>query len=275
MRRLMYGSIINQGVRIQYYRTGDEKPALIFLHGITDSAMCWNRLPLVFEPEYDVVLLDARGHGLSDAPESGYSQVDMAGDVAALVQTLELNHPVVIGHSMGAETAATFAALYPQMVSAVVLEDPPWPETLWGKDPQEVAQNAENFRQKIGYRKSLPVEEIIAIGRQEHPSWDESEYLQWAKAKQLVSPLVAQRYESQKMKWQDVVSKIKCDGLLLVAEVEKGALVTAEVAEEAKKLWRNLEVAHIPGAGHSIHREQYITTRDVIKKFLRKRRRYA
>jgi len=275
MRKLMYGSVTNQGVRIQYYRTGDEKPALLFLHGITDSAMCWNRLPLVFEPEYDVILIDARGHGLSDGPEAGYSQVDMAGDVATVVETLELSQPVVIGHSMGAETAATFAALYPHLVGAVVLEDPPWPETLWGANPEQLQQHKAEFLQNILERKSQSVEQIMENGREKHPGWDESEFLQWAKAKKLVKPTIAQRYDSPQMSWRAVAAKIQCDGLLLIGDVEKGALVTTEIANEAQQLWPNLEVVHVPGAGHSIHREQYISTRDAIKKFLRKRRRYS
>jgi len=273
MRKLMYGSVMNQGVRIQYYRTGDEKPALIFLHGRGDSGLCWNRLPLVFEPEYDVVLIDARGHGLSDAPESGYGQEEMAGDVAAVVQELALNKPAVIGHSMGAETAATFAALYPHMVSAVVLEDPPWPDRLQNATSAEREAAAEQFRQELVKVKAMPLEQIIALGKEENPTWDESEFLQWGKALKLVSPLIAQRYLNPRMPWQEVVSKIQCDGLMLIAETEKGGMVSAETAEEAKRLWRNLEVEYIAGSGHSIHREQYMAARDAIKRFLRKQRR--
>ncbi|MFZ6021307.1 MAG: alpha/beta fold hydrolase, partial [Chloroflexota bacterium] len=60
MPQLFYGHILSEGVRIQYYRTGGQKPPIILLHGLSDNALCWNRLPLVLEVEFDVIMLDAR-----------------------------------------------------------------------------------------------------------------------------------------------------------------------------------------------------------------------
>src|SRR5882672_8468662 len=67
------GDIVANGLRIHYSRTGGDKPALVLSHGATDSGLCWTRVARALEADYDVILPDARGHGLSDAPPSGYS----------------------------------------------------------------------------------------------------------------------------------------------------------------------------------------------------------
>jgi len=47
-------------------------------------------------------ITDARGHGLSNAPENGYSSSDHAADLAGFIDALGLERPAVGGHSMGA-----------------------------------------------------------------------------------------------------------------------------------------------------------------------------
>ena len=81
---------VANGIKIHYTRTGGTKPPLVLSHGITDNGLCWTRLAQFLEPDYDVIMYDARGHGLSDAPQEGYSYTDMAADLAGLIQALDL-----------------------------------------------------------------------------------------------------------------------------------------------------------------------------------------
>jgi pimeloyl-ACP methyl ester carboxylesterase len=82
------GDVKTNGLRMHYYRTGGEKPPLVLAHGATDSGQCWSRVARTLESEYDVILPDARGHGLSDAPERGYTTSDHAGDLAGFINAL-------------------------------------------------------------------------------------------------------------------------------------------------------------------------------------------
>ena len=123
------GDITTNGINLHYSRTENRssaRPSLVLLHGLTDSGLCWPRVVKALAPEYDMILPDARGHGLSDKPATGYAPSDHAADVAGLIRGLGLIRPILIGHSMGAGVSATVAALYPDLVSAVILEDPPW-----------------------------------------------------------------------------------------------------------------------------------------------------
>src|SRR5512139_1092441 len=104
------------GLRLHYTRTGGEKPPLVLAHGVTDDGLCWSPVAAVLAPDYDVIMVDARGHGLSDAPLEGYGPIEQAGDLAGLIKALDLQRPIVLGHSMGASTALVAAARYPELL---------------------------------------------------------------------------------------------------------------------------------------------------------------
>jgi pimeloyl-ACP methyl ester carboxylesterase len=65
---------------------------------------------------------DARGHGESAAPEdrSAYEYPDLAADLSAVLDDLDVDKAVLVGHSMGAATAVRFALEHPNRVSALV-----------------------------------------------------------------------------------------------------------------------------------------------------------
>jgi pimeloyl-ACP methyl ester carboxylesterase len=114
------GYIEANGVRLHYTRTGGAEPSIVLAHGVTDAGPCWTRVAEALAPEYDVIMVDARGHGQSDAPERGYGPVVQADDLAGVIADLGLNRPAVLGHSMGAATALVLAGttlVYPARFS--------------------------------------------------------------------------------------------------------------------------------------------------------------
>ncbi|GIV79284.1 MAG: 3-oxoadipate enol-lactonase [Litorilinea sp.] len=261
------GYVTVNGIQIHYHRTGGEKPPVVLAHGITDNGLCWSRLARALEEDYDLILVDARGHGLSDKPEQGYSREDHAADLAGLIQALGLDRPAIIGHSMGAASAAVCAARYPDVVGCLVLEDPPWrmPDAPADQDPQE---RAAQWREEILKRQQLSKEEIIAQGRTQNPTWSEEEFDAWAEAKLQVSPNVLEFVGQDGLPWVETVKAIRCPTLLVIADPERGAIVTPELARQAAALNPAVEVAHILGAGHNIRREQFDSFLLAVRDFL-------
>lgn len=269
MPRLFYGHVPVEGVRINYYRTGGEKPPLILLHGFSENALSWNRVPVYLEIEYDVVLIDARGHGISGLDEDGSSFEVQAQDVLRVIQELNLKQPVLIGHSMGAHVAALAAAQAPQLVRAVVLSDPPWHDASNHTSQETGAMKMEEWKVWISDLKQKSLDEVIALGRQMHPNWDESEFFQWARGKQQVRLETVEWITANPPLYAEIVSQIKCPGLLITADPKLGSMVTPEVAERVKKLWKKVSVVNIPGAGHNIHRDQIVFYIDALNRFLK------
>jgi N-formylmaleamate deformylase len=262
------GDVVVNGVKIHYHRTGGDKPPVVLVHGITDSGLCWTRLAQALEGEYDLIMFDARGHGLSDAPETGYAPEDHVADMAGLVGALGLERPALIGHSMGAGNVALAIANHPDLARCAVLEDPPWRD---GRDSDEHAAGVEEWRADVVAKKSWTREEIIAEGRADNPSWSEVELAPWADAKLQVDPAVFDWADAggTVWRWRDVVRKIACPVLLVTADPALGAIVSPEIAQEAVRLNPRLQIAHISGAGHSIRREQFEPYVEAVRGFLR------
>jgi len=274
------GYVVANGIRQHYWRTGDgTKPALVLCHGVTDNGLCWTPVARALENDFDVIMVDARGHGLSDgsselttgAPESGYTNADRAADVAALIQALGLEKPIILGHSMGGATVGAVAAAYPELISKVLLEDPAWFED---SAPQQTMTDEERKalvterRAEMLNRAKLSREALIADNCEKSPLWSEEERGNWAIAKQQVSPNIVNVFATVRGPWREVAAKVQCPALLITADVDKGAIVTEAIAEEATEINPNIQVAHIPGAGHNIRREAFATYMDAVKAFL-------
>lgn len=266
------GTVEANGIRQHYWRTGDgSKPALVMCHGVTDNGLCWTPVARALEKEFDVVMVDARGHGFSDAPDSGYTTEDRADDVAALIQALGLEKPIILGHSMGGATAGFAAMKYPGIFSKVILEDPGW----WEQDsrrqtmPEKERQAfVKTRRAEIIRRSRLTVAAQIADNARDRPGWSAEELGNWALAKQQVSPKIVSVYTQARPQWRDVARGIQCPALLITAEIEKGAIVTPAMAEEAREINPNIRVAHIDGADHNIRRAKFEAYMNAITAFL-------
>src|SRR5215468_3963505 len=109
-----------------YARTeNDGAQPLLCLHGVT---RCWQSFqPLIptLALRWQVYALDHRGHGKSGRAK-GYFAIDYAPDAVRFLRD-EIKRPAVVyGHSLGAMAAAAVAAEAPDLVRAVILEDPPF-----------------------------------------------------------------------------------------------------------------------------------------------------
>jgi pimeloyl-ACP methyl ester carboxylesterase len=273
MSNLASANILTNGITLHYYRTEKTAqtrpwPMLVLLHGITDSGLCWPRVVKALAGEYDMILPDARGHGLSDKPPTGYAPQDHAADVAGLIRGLGLHRPMLIGHSMGGGVAATTAALYPDLVGGVILEDPPWRPGPDEGMPQQQAARAAEYRQDILNRKTMTASALIAQRKREQPKWADEEFTDWIVAKQQVSPEVTQYITSPRLPWRQIAPRIACPALLITADVAEGAIVAPESAAEAVRLMPNGRVVHIPGAGHNIRRDQFDAYMTAVREFL-------
>jgi N-formylmaleamate deformylase len=249
--------VSTNGIKIHYYRTGGDRAPLVLLHGITDSGLCWPRVVQHLARHYDMVMVDARGHGLSDAPDTGYSFQDHATDVIGLIQTLRLTQPVLIGHSMGAMTATVVAASMPDHVRAIILEDPPFQASHAELSSEEKAALMVEWQTRIIENKRKTRSALIAARRAESPSWAEDELAPWAEAKLQVDPKVAELALAPRLPWQALIRRVICPILLITGDPEADAVVTPEIANEAAELWPRGEVAYIDHAGHNIRRDQF------------------
>jgi non-heme chloroperoxidase len=92
------------GVQLQVIETGNPLGrSIVFIHGASQCWLQWSRqMKSSVLEDHRLVALDMRGHGLSDKPRDGYSDSKLwADDVNAVIQALNLDHPVLSGWSYG------------------------------------------------------------------------------------------------------------------------------------------------------------------------------
>lgn len=262
--------LVIKGVKLHYYRTGVNKPPLILLHGATDNGLCWTTTAEFLAEQYDVIMLDAQGHGISDRMTPGTTFETFPQQVAALVKELKLKNPVIMGHSMGAGTAANLAATFPDVPKAIILEDPPW--VLSEFDPAKTAEQEKSFKmgtQWLAGLRQLTLEGIVAESRKLDPQWAEEERLPWAEAKQQFDETLFKYQIVNPKPYTETVLKIKCPTLLIIAE--HGG-VSKETAENVAKLWKSKQPykwVQIKGATHNIRRDKFTEYRDTVLSFLK------
>jgi pimeloyl-ACP methyl ester carboxylesterase len=108
-----------------YYEVHGHGPTLVLAHGHACGVRSWDPQLRALADQYRVIVYDARGHGLSEAPRepSAYSQQHMVDDLCALMDHLRLDTAAVGGLSMGGNVALNFAIAHPERVSALILAD--------------------------------------------------------------------------------------------------------------------------------------------------------
>jgi pimeloyl-ACP methyl ester carboxylesterase len=112
------------GVRLSYAeRNGAATgPAVVLLHGFTDSWRCWRPVMDRLPARLRVLAVSLRGHGDSAAPPgAGFAPAAMAGDVARLIAARAAGPALVVGHCMGAQVAQRLALDHPGLVRGLVL----------------------------------------------------------------------------------------------------------------------------------------------------------
>ena len=108
------------GIEMFFIRAGEGYP-LLLLHAGAGSHGFWNQHIPVLSEKYEVFVPDLRGHGKASNPLAQLSYSQMADDVAALINSLELNSPLVCGWSDGGHIALEIGLRHQASAGALVL----------------------------------------------------------------------------------------------------------------------------------------------------------
>lgn len=248
------------GIDIHYRRTGGGKPPLLVLHGLIASGACL--LPLVhgLEDRFDVILPDARGHGNSSAPETGYSYGDLAADVAGLIRELKLEAPILAGHSMGGMTAAVAASELGVAARALILIDPTFISPAWQREVYESDVAADHRRSLQSTRNEL---------------LDQARLKNASRSAELIEHLVDARLHTSlsafeiltppNPDWRELVRNIPVPTLLLIGD---GGVVSLDIARELHGLNPLLQYEVIADAGHGMPYDKPAQVSGVMRAFL-------
>ncbi|MCU7826287.1 alpha/beta fold hydrolase [Kitasatospora sp. DSM 101779] len=110
------------GPALPYAEQGDPAGTpVVLLHAVGDSWRAFEPLMAGLPAELHVLAPSQRGHGGADCPPQGYRPADFAADLAAFLDLLGIERPVLVGASSAGFTVRRYAADHPGRVRGLVL----------------------------------------------------------------------------------------------------------------------------------------------------------
>ncbi len=110
-----------------HVRIGGSGPAVVLLHGFGDTGDMWALIAAKLVAGHTVIVPDLRGMGLSAHPDSGYTKVNEARDIAGVMDALKVQKADLVTHDIGNMVGYALAAQYPARITKWVVIDAPLP----------------------------------------------------------------------------------------------------------------------------------------------------
>ena len=239
--------------RFHYLRWGQAGlPQAVLLHANAACAASWARVGAALADDYEVFALDLRGHGASAAPGS-YGLRAAADDVVGFLEALELDRPLLVGHSWGAAVAVMVASGAESdrpapALAGLVLEDP----------PPSLSADSERLEGLLATLALSPddMRETLLVS---HPDWDPADRATmiegWQQASgDVASSLLAEAGRSGPL--LPLLRRVPGPTLLLRADAACGTLLPDIDWHAARRLLGEGAV-QIAGSTHEIHRSRF------------------
>ncbi len=261
--------------------TADEF-AILLVHGSMSRSEDWENIFPRLATRYRTVAFDLRGHGKSGRASS-YSLPDFAADAVRVIRGVIKGPTVVIGHSLGSLCAIAAAAEAPELVTALVLEDPPIAYTKSWKPDQlarirDALANATDEKALLRFVQGLP---LASPGPRGERTYGETRGFYAAERvvtyyRDVDPAIAAARASGTDQAGLEALPRwlqaIRCPVLVIAGETRLGSLLDDPSEWKLKQAVKDLTVKRFPGTGHLIHGyrpEQFLEN---IEPFLRRLR---
>ena len=233
------------------------------VHGISSNSRVWNTIAESLKDKFNFIGIDLRGRGHSGAP-GGYSLKNHVEDIKKVLQQLNIDKVILMGHSLGAYICIMFAAIYPEFVEKIVLFDgggklsPEQSEKVFeGIKPslERLGKVYESFDEYIEHMKKAPFLQPWYEPMNEYYRY-ELEELDNGKVKSRVKPeTIIEEIENLKnIDISDYYGRIKCPVYILRATEgmmsDNDHLLPEDVLKNMTNAIPKSEVINIEGTNH-------------------------
>lgn len=256
-------------------RAANPEGTIVAFHGVSDNGASLADIATRWGEQWRVVLVDSLGHGLSPrfSPQQLRAPFQSALQAAAETVRVEASQSVggqvvLFGHSMGGAIAAGVARDHPQLVRAVVLEDP----ALLTPTQEAIYKN--NAGESVGGLEQMSADQSGAIAnlllaKQAYRNWPLSEYGPWAQAKtQVDRDFIATGVVG--LAGREIIKELQVPTLVLTGDGPDVLLGQAGLEKLATYANPHLHTALISGATHCVRRDKSEKFQQAVNSFLAK-----
>jgi pimeloyl-ACP methyl ester carboxylesterase len=279
------------------YGPPDARP-VVMTHGLADSAWSLDRLARSLSDRYRVISLDLRGHGMSDW--GAYTLPHFVGDLVGVCEALELDRPLMLGHSLGGQAVAQFCGLYPEIPCAAVLIEalgpPPRSDERENPEAYERAwtrRRADMVRRPARHRPLADLGAAVERFAIAHPRLDPStarfivekntkeladESRTWRHDPETRDWLAGHDHDRAEQRWQGVTCPVQVvlgaeawetfwSRMDLFADDLVGPMSPAETQRRLDK-FATSSLVTVPDAGHMVHYDQPDVLATIVRSFV-------
>ena len=239
-----------KNININYIRYGNpNKQAVVLLNG-------WGQNIEMMKPvgdrltDYDVIIIDLPGHGKSEEPKEIWSLQDFVSMIHALLESLKIQNPILIGHSFGGKLSLLYASTF-EVKKLVLLAS-----------PFKVKKNPNSLKVKaLKKLKTLPGLNKLAETMKKHMGSTD-----YRNASPMMRAILVKHVNTD---ITENVKKIKCPTIIIWGTND--AAVPIEDAYELESLIKDAAVIPYEGCTHYAYLERLYQTVSIIRNFIKEK----
>lgn len=252
-------TISTNGIDLAYNRTGKGQP-LVLVHGYPLDHTIWKDVVPLLDENFDLILPDLRGFGLSDVVEVQYTISDMAADITGLLDHLGLEKAYIAGHSMGGYISLAFARQYPLRVLGLGLIS-----------TQALADTAERKQGRYAAAEDVMGNGVRPVAKAMSPKLTPDGRVQ-AFVRSLIAaqhPLgLAGALKAMAERDDSTPALAGFEFPVAIVHGDADELIPVDRAQEMRQEISRANLAILPGTGHMPMMEQPHSTAEALKKLL-------
>lgn len=241
---------------------------MLMFHGVGRAGRTFSSYATMFPNRFRIRAIDFRGHGQSGQAGDRYRVVDYVNDAIAALEAVG-GPSVIYGHSLGALVSSAVASQRPDLVSAVILEDPPSPGYWHQLESTNYFPTFQAMRKWAG-RKDIPVAEVArGFGDEPLKTFSDGRVLRIRDVRDGVSvrftasciqdldPAVIETILNgrwpESFDLSELFSAIQCPVLIMRGDVTMGGMLPEPDAAALLGLLQDGICIEFPAAGHLLH----------------------
>lgn len=140
---------VDSNVKLEVLDWGGSGRPLVFLAGLGNTAHVFDKFAAKFTATYHVYGITRRGFGASSAPDSGYSSDRLGDDVLAVMDSLKLKRPVLVGHSIAGEELSSVGSRHPEKIAGLIYLDAGYAYAFYDRSHGDLNIDSLEFEKKL------------------------------------------------------------------------------------------------------------------------------
>jgi len=140
---------VDENVRLEVLDWGGTGRPLVLLAGLGDTAHVFDDFAPKLTSDYHVYGITRRGYGASSAPNSGYSANRLGNDVLEVLDTLKIDRPVLVGHSIAGEELSSVGTRHPERIAGLIYLDAAYAYAYYDRSHGDFLIDLQELQKKL------------------------------------------------------------------------------------------------------------------------------